>query len=251
MSDARQDMTERLLLDAGVAPGMRALDIGCGRGDVSLLLARLVGPQGHVVGVDRDAGALHIARERAAQLGTSNLTFVEGGFDHNHAPLPGFDVAVGRRVLMYQPDPVRAVQELAASVRPGGVVVFQEQDASMVPAFLAAFPLHRAIYDIIWRTVEREGANLRMGFELAPTLERAGLVVEQVRAESIVQTAKQRHPVSMIVKVMLERIVAQGVASAEALDVDTLDARLQQELEQTGATLVGDLAFGAWARKPM
>ena len=49
------DLTEEVLRRAGVGPGMRVLDVGCGTGDVSFLAARLVGPTGSVLGVDRSA----------------------------------------------------------------------------------------------------------------------------------------------------------------------------------------------------
>jgi hypothetical protein len=47
-------ITERLLRSAGIEPGMRVLDIGCGAGDVSMLAAELVGSTGSVVGIDRN-----------------------------------------------------------------------------------------------------------------------------------------------------------------------------------------------------
>src|SRR6266403_3849459 len=50
---------------AGIGPGMRVLDIGSGVGDVSLLAADLVGPQGSVVGVDRDPENIAWAAKRA------------------------------------------------------------------------------------------------------------------------------------------------------------------------------------------
>jgi cyclopropane fatty-acyl-phospholipid synthase-like methyltransferase len=56
--------TRALLLEAGVGPGMRVLDVGCGAGDVSLLAAELVGPSGEVVGLDINARALELARAR-------------------------------------------------------------------------------------------------------------------------------------------------------------------------------------------
>jgi cyclopropane fatty-acyl-phospholipid synthase-like methyltransferase len=54
-------ITERLLREAGVAPGMRVLDLGCGTGDVALLVAELVGPNGAVVGIDRNGDVLTVA----------------------------------------------------------------------------------------------------------------------------------------------------------------------------------------------
>src|SRR5688500_3219381 len=69
-------VTERFLVEAGIGPGMRVLDVGCGVGDVSLLLGELVGPKGAVIGVDRDPRALALARQRA--IGREQVTFLEG-----------------------------------------------------------------------------------------------------------------------------------------------------------------------------
>ena len=82
-------------------------------------------------------------------------------------------------------------------------------------------------------------------------LRAAGLEVEHVRAEASLQTRAQPYPVGFIVRAMLSRIVAHGVATAAEMDVDTLEERLTEERERTDATYVVDLAFGAWARKPV
>jgi SAM-dependent methyltransferase len=244
------EMTERLLIDAGIGPGMRVLDVGCGRGDVALLAARLVGAHGQVVGVDREPAALELARSRVSEAGLTNVTFTVGDFTAIGREHGVFDAAVGRRVLMYQADPVAALRALVCVLRPGALVVFQEADSTMVPASSVPLPLHARANRWAWQTVEREGGNLHMGFELAPALEQAGLVVEQVRAEAIVQTPKQRHPMGMIIRAMLPRILDHGVATEAEIDIDTLDARLAAECAAANATYVGDMAFGAWARVP-
>lgn len=213
------EMTERLLADAGIAPGMRVLDVGCGRGDVALLAAKLVGAHGEVVGIDRDLGALELARTRAREMGLANVAFAAGDFAAIGREHGVFDAAVGRRVLMYQRDPVAALRAVVSVLRPGALVVFQEADATMVPASPVPLPLNARANRWMWQTVEREGGNLHMGFELAQTLEQAGLVVEQVRAEAIVQTPKQRHPVGMIVRAMLPRILEHGVATEAEIDI--------------------------------
>ncbi len=55
-------LTERLFREAGIGPGQRVLDLGSGVGDVAMLAARLVGPSGEVVGVERDTHSIARAR---------------------------------------------------------------------------------------------------------------------------------------------------------------------------------------------
>ena len=74
--------TERLLVDAGIGPGMRVLDVGCGVGDVSLLVASLVRPEGAVLGVDSNPLALGHARERVSAMGLTDVDFVEETSQH-------------------------------------------------------------------------------------------------------------------------------------------------------------------------
>jgi SAM-dependent methyltransferase len=250
VTDPVDAMTERLLADAGIGPGMRVLDLGCGNGEVSLMLARRVGAGGEVLGLDRHAPSLESAREKAARLGLTNLRFWQSEL----GPLPAawglFDAAVGRRVLMYLPRPGEVVRQLAQSLRPGGVMVFQEHDAALVPGRVTPLPLHDQVQGWIWQTVKREGANLHMGFDLADVLEAAGLRVEQLRAEAVVQTHATAYRGAAIVRAMLPRILAHGVASVAEIDLETLEQRLTDEREQARSTYLSDMVFGAWARKP-
>lgn len=242
-------ITERLLRDAGIAPGMRVLDIGCGRGDVSLLAASLVGAEGQVLGVDRDEDAIVIAAKRAKDLECAHADFITGDISALPDTLGPFDAIVGRRVLMYQPDPVATVDSLCRRLRAGGLFVLQEHDATMVPGRRVPLPLHERVHEWTWTTVAREGGNLHMGFDLHAVFTRAGLAVEHVRAEAIVQTPTAYYDVAAIGRAMLPRIVGLGVATEAEIGIDTLHDRLEEERVTAGATYIGDMAFGAWARK--
>src|SRR5664279_347514 len=74
-------ITRRFLAEAGVGPGMRVLDVGTGAGDTAMLLADVVGEQGEVVGFDRSAAGLEVARAKAAARSLRNVTFVAGAAD--------------------------------------------------------------------------------------------------------------------------------------------------------------------------
>lgn len=242
------EFTRRLLRDAGVEAGMRVLDVGCGTGDVALLAADLVGPGGQVLGIDRSGRMIEAARDRALAAGVANVTFKARDID---APSAGpFDAIVGRRVLMYHPDPARAVRDLAASLRPGGIVAFHEH-AAIGPVASGDLPLHRTVQAWLGETVRRESGNALMGLDLHRVLTHAGLLVEEVRAEAIVQTPTQPYPLGAIARAVLDRIVEQEVATADEVDIESLERRLDHERAASGATYVGDTMFGAWARKPL
>src|SRR5215471_6549387 len=102
-------LTERMLLAAGIRPGMHVLDVGCGVGDVTFLLGSIVGTTGSVVGSDLDAEALKVAEKRRKDHRISNAVF-----RHSDARLvdPGqlFDAAVGQFVLMFMKDPTAALR---------------------------------------------------------------------------------------------------------------------------------------------
>src|ERR1700675_23338 len=68
--------TERLFREGRIGPGQYVLDLGSGVGDVSMLVSKLVGPSGEVVGIERDAISVARARARVASAGLHNVTFV-------------------------------------------------------------------------------------------------------------------------------------------------------------------------------
>ena len=71
-------ITLQLFREAGIAPGMRVLDVGSGAGHVAFLAAELVGPTGEVVGTDRSAVAVAAAETRAKARTAHQVTFREG-----------------------------------------------------------------------------------------------------------------------------------------------------------------------------
>lgn len=251
MSAAKRDFTLQLLTDAGITEGMRVLDVGCGSGDVTFMLSRLVKARGEVMGIDRDDKALSLARRRNVEsVQQAQPCFVESGLLDLPASVGMFDAIVGRRVLMYQADTVAAVTALSKHLKPGGVMVFQEHDTTMVPASVDAFRLHRKAQRWIQEMIAREGADLHIGFNLHSIFTRSGLCVESIRAECLIQAPDAPYSLGNIVKACLPRIVALGVATAEEIEIGTLQERLDAERLQSESLYIGDVVFGAWARKP-
>ena len=138
------NITRRLISECNIQSGMRVLDIGCGAGDVSMLLAEAVGPSGLVVAIDREARAVETTRSRAEVAGHRNIEVLVATDDDILVSRP-FDAAMGRYVLPHQRDPVTMIRRAASAVRPGGIVAFQEF-AAYQPNRFQALP-SVALYD--------------------------------------------------------------------------------------------------------
>jgi ubiquinone/menaquinone biosynthesis C-methylase UbiE len=251
--------TRRLLERAGLEPGMRVLDVGCGPGDVSFLAAELVGRDGTVVGVERDEQALATARRRALESGHENVEFVHGDF--RDAVLAGgpFDAAVGRLVLMYQGDPTAAVASVASQVRPGGVVVFAEMcihlDSLLPKRAMASWPPTPAseqLNEWIHATHIKLGTQLDMGMRLPATFAAAGLLpnpdLDSEVAIGVGEEAIRR--IVDLTRSFLPAVLATGVATEEAIDIDTLAERLRTDTGPVGRVTFWPTVVGAFATKP-
>jgi SAM-dependent methyltransferase len=110
---------ERALELVPPLPGQRVLDIGCGFGDTSQRIAELVGPEGEVVGVDAAPRFIETARAEAEEAGVSNVSFAVA--DVQTDPLgEGFDLAFSRMGTMFFANPVPAMRNIRAALKPGG-----------------------------------------------------------------------------------------------------------------------------------
>ena len=107
---------------AGVQPGERVLDIGCGAGQTTRDAARAAG-SGFALGVDLSSQMLDYARRRAADEGVTNARFEQADAQVHPFDAGGFDVAISRQGAMFFGDPVAAFANIARALRPGGRLV--------------------------------------------------------------------------------------------------------------------------------
>src|SRR5262249_10435719 len=117
--------TCRVLLDAGLRPGMRVADLGCGVGMVTSLLADVVGPEGHVVGIAFRGGKLAQARQRC-NGSDANVSFVEASATDTGLPRESFDLVYCRFLLIHLPEPEKALAEMQALLKPDGILVCED-----------------------------------------------------------------------------------------------------------------------------
>jgi SAM-dependent methyltransferase len=242
--------TARLLQAAGIGPGMRVLDVGCGTGDVALLAAALVGPAGHVVGVDRSPAVLATAASRVAARGWQHVTFVEDDIASMTVAQP-VDAVVGRLVLMYQPDPAATLRHLATLAAPGGALAFLEM--VMSPGLrIPERPLFTRVHHLVRDTFTKSGADIEMGLRLEDAFRDAGLTDPTVQVDAVTVVGPDRAWLSVLAGVTRSLLPASerfGLATAQEIEIDTLLDRLLAEAAENSA-VPGPTYVGAWQRTP-
>ena len=119
------DAVSPYLLDvAGVQPGQRVCDIGCGGGALTIAVAGLVGPDGEAVGFDLSAPLLDLARRRATEAGVGNVRFVEADVQVSGLDGPPFDLALSQFGVMFFDEPTAAFAAIRRHLVPEGRFVF-------------------------------------------------------------------------------------------------------------------------------
>ena len=120
MERSARPASERLVELAEIRPSYQVLDVATGIGEPAMTAARKVGPTGKVVATDQAPLMLAIARERAAELGLTNLEFHEVDAEELDFPERSFDAILSRWGLMFLPDLAGALTRMRRLLKPGG-----------------------------------------------------------------------------------------------------------------------------------
>jgi ubiquinone/menaquinone biosynthesis C-methylase UbiE len=153
-------ISDQLIRSTGITSGQTVLDVATGTGQPALTIAKIVGPNGRVVGVDLSPEMLEVAKEEAAFQGLTNVVVFQVVKDENLSMFSDntFDSVVCRNGLMFMPDPVKALKAFFRVLKPGGkasVTVWGSPDKSPVMA-------------VVMKTISKHVSDLKLPPTTAP-----------------------------------------------------------------------------------
>lgn len=240
-------LTEEFLRAAGICEGLRVLDLGSGIGDVAMLIARIVGVHGEVVGVERDARSTNRARVRAADAGYANVTFREADIA-NIAHSTAFDAVVGRFILQHVPDPSAILRSALRLLRPKGIVAFQE--VSWAPSLAANghLSLWSACASTAHDAIAAAGADTNVGLALHRIFTDAGIPPPHLKLEMLMNNSPE---IVLWAYDLLNSIRAKkgtDLALDSLGDFGTLADRLKAEVTNARTAVTSVAVVSGWSR---
>jgi SAM-dependent methyltransferase len=238
--------TRRVLLEAGLRRGIRAADLGCGVGTVTALLSELVGPEGHVVGIDFSGAQIDQARGRLNGRG-ANVSFVQASATDTGLPRESFDLVYCRFLLIHLAAPERALREMRALLKPDGILVCEDGDltsaGSEPPSALGAFA------DLWGRLGPKRGVDYTLGRRLFHMVLAAGFPAPEITFnQPAIARGENKRMLELSVAEAGPAFVEAELITAEQLE-RILDEMRRMNMDETVLALMPRMAQ-VWARKP-
>jgi SAM-dependent methyltransferase len=237
--------THAMLDRFGPMQGWSCLDIGCGPGGITDILAERVGPSGRVTGLDMDAQFIEHAKANAA----GNVTFLVGNAYDCGLPARSFDLVHMRFVASTAGNPERLLKEAARLARPGGIVALQEPDGST----LNCYPPHPAwsrLKEALLGAFAGVGADLELARRLYHLVHSAGF--RDVQYRTALLGVRSSDPMvdylPSTVASLRSSIVRLGLMT-EA-DLDAALARCRAHLASAGTAFTMYTVAQVWGRAP-
>lgn len=216
---------ENLVQSIDPEPGCHALDVACGPGSVTRVLARSIGPKGKVTGADISPAMLGIARSKATQGDSAPIEWVESPAAPLAVSDESFDVLTCQQGLQFFPDKLAALSEMRRALRTGGkgAVSFWTQ--------IEEQPMFRALRDGIAETVSAELAG-RYGGPWSLAGEEAR---EMATRAGFGDVRLERVELALDLPGGAKAVVATLGASGIAADIAALEETVHREMEASVA----------------
>ena len=246
MAEAARRSEAVLWSTAGIAEGARVADVGCGPAAMSVVVAGIVGPTGHVWAVDGVADTAQAARETVEAAGATNVTVSTGDATDTGLEPGSVDVVMLRHVLAHNGPSEQAIVDHAATlVRPGGTVFLVDIDA----AAMRVRPEDPDVVDLdarYRRWHAERGNDLAVGLRLDELLASAGLdVVAYEGRFEIVRLPPGVRPPAWAAR---DAMMTAGLAGED--DIARWDAALDRYARTTPTPKLFAPIFLAVGRRP-
>lgn len=247
LTRARWPYTAELFDAIGVGEGMRALDLGCGGGAVTFEIARIVGPEGFVTGIDMDEVKLDLARAAALEGGVTNVEFRLANVN-DWDEVETYDLVFCRFLLEHLSRPLALLRRMWAAVQPGGAIAVEDAD------FDGAFcdPPNDG-YEFWARTypevLRRHGGDPQIGRKLYRYFLEAGIphptmtLTQDVNTEGLAKTL----PLTTV-EATADAIRDEKLATEE--EISAALASLAAFTDDPSTVVSGPRVFQVWSRRP-
>jgi SAM-dependent methyltransferase len=240
LAQSLKDQTEKFLLNELTwPPRAKCLDLGCGIGETTRLIAAHAGEESEVIGIDADPDLLEAARKLTAN---ANISYQQGDAQKLGFEDARFDFVYTRMLLLHVPDPKAVFAEMLRVAKPGGIVAVTDMDFATFYTYPDPGPGKKLAH--LWCALFRDGS---MGIKIWHLFNEFGLPSAQFHVDRMLVRNEPEHKklVVMSIEALRDSALEAGLLT---------EAEYQQLWEELTATIHDDTClmgypefYCAWA----
>ncbi|NTU97406.1 MAG: methyltransferase domain-containing protein [Chlorobiaceae bacterium] len=216
LSRAMMPASMGILVRSGLAPGMAVLDLGCGSGDVTLEIAKTVGPEGRVVGIDMDEGVLMHARKGSEDAGCGVEWRCSKAEELKEEG--AYDIVYARFLLSHLPDPAGILQKMKRALKPDGRLVVEDIDIN-THAYWPFHPSFRRYIELYAEAGRLRGVDPGIGPSLAAMAVDAGFEKIEVSISMPVFISGEGKTIARITLLdIADAVIESGLSNREEIE---------------------------------
>lgn len=221
-----------------IKQGILAIDVGCGTGYFSRFLAKCIGRQGKVIGIDKSRQLIHHAEAIPRDIISASIEYKKGFADNLPIDDNYADLATCRYLLVLLREPLKALLEMKRVIKPGGLVAVIEYDRMLDLAYNSPlFPdfeiLQSKVQEAITKACKKlYGSDQRIGPKLPELFLKAGLT--DIKAECFFDTdldCDSRMSIEQRRKYLADRLIAIELLTKQARSLAIAGGMSKREFE--------------------
>lgn len=237
--------TRKLLTTAGLSSEMKVAEIGCGSGLTALWTAKAVGEGGRLTAVDASLEQLQLAEKNAVSAGVKNISWVQADAYGTGLPRESFDLVYSRFLMCHLKDPLRALREMRALLKPGGILVCEDHDDGGIFTEPGT-PTYRRFVEISEAVNQAHRLDSNIGLKLPRLFCDAGFARAEVRVRQYAfLRGKEKRFWELTLREAGPAILAAGASTREELD--RLCSEMQAIAEDDSVLLMLARVTQVWA----
>jgi ubiquinone/menaquinone biosynthesis C-methylase UbiE len=240
--------TRRMLLDSGLAPGMRVLDLACGIGAVTCWLASQVGDSGTVTAADVSPEQLVVAKSTCKDCDhPATINYIQASACATDLPADSFDIVHMRLLLCHLDNPAQALLEAHRVLKPGGALVCQDLRLSSLFCSPAS-PAYTRIVQYAHSMGNALGVDYDYGVRLPADALHAGFQSVEVRLD---QPAYMQGPEKSLWELTFREVapVMVRTRAATQVELDLLFSQMRLYADDPTSLIAQACLPGIIARK--
>lgn len=212
------DRQSKLFLNQFIRPGQKILEIGCGMGGATRMIARLLDNTGFISAVDINPAYVSYVEKKLFNEGFQNFSIQQQNIQSLKEANRYYDVIYGRAILHHIPSAKKVIYELLDALKPGGIIAFEEPIIN-TPVAYPEVKEYLTLFDWYTKLGVTRNCDYLIGKQLALYYQELGIkILESNILQQIVRNQVEKNAMIELIDTLKQQLLDSNIAQENEIE---------------------------------